>query len=150
MRKWLQKSVVAFLLLVGMVAGAVFLLAATESGTRWLVTKAEPYFPAALTVTGVSGTLLSGLDIQRAVWQDKSVDVSVAAVAVNFELRPLLRRHLVINSLSAQELRVVSRPGTDSVSREEPVALNVPIRVTVETADLRDLQFTSPERVFAP
>lgn len=141
MGSWAKRVIVA----LGAIAlFAVLLatwLAGTASGTRWLAARSAAYLPAALSFEGLEGSLLGGLTIADLRWRDASAEVTVAELFVSLRLPPLFSRHVDIEVLRANEIRVRLQSDRPPASSDSPLAIDLPLRISVESARLTDIEY---------
>ncbi|MDH3431125.1 MAG: translocation/assembly module TamB domain-containing protein [Gammaproteobacteria bacterium] len=118
----------------------IFWLVATESGTRWLLAKAVPVLPGEISIASVDGTLLRGVQLNSINWHDASLLISVDSVRTQFELRPLLRRNLIVSLLDVRVVSVSVADRSDSDRDTESFALDLPIDVSLAGASITDIR----------
>lgn len=124
----------AFLLAIPLcLLGAAGLIAGTDSGTRWLLARATPYLPPALTIGELRGNLLAGVTVSRVRWQDEAVDVRAEAVYADVELLPLIDREVRVAALTIGriDVQVAERAAPDDTPKE-PFELRLPIDLVFE------------------
>ena len=117
--KLLRRILGAAGLVVLVALAGLLWVAATESGTRWLFGRLESRLPAALSIETVRGSLLGGLGADAVAWNDESVSVLATDASIDFELLPLLDRHLVIDALEIDALDVKLERIDDQVSIQQ-------------------------------
>ncbi len=117
-------------------------LSVSAPGTRWLIEFAAGAAPADIRISGISGTLLSGVHIDElhVGIGETSVDV------VSIDMDPawgasFFYDRLIVERLSADSVRVVTR----GESQREPLAIDVP-----ELPFAVDLRAVAIERVDLP
>lgn len=113
-------------------------LVGTEGGTAWLLARGRPYFPQALAVDGVGGTLLGGLHADRIAWLDDSVQVEAQDVSARPGLAALLGKTVHLTALDVSSLRVTVERGEDDGAPHRPLAVELPVRIWLESATIRD------------
>jgi translocation and assembly module TamB len=113
-------------------------LVGTEGGTAWLLARGRPYFPQALAVDGVGGTLLGGLHADRIAWLDDSVQVEAQDVSARLGLAALLGKTVHLTALDVSSLRVTVERGEDDGAPHRPLAVELPVRIWLESATIRD------------
>lgn len=145
-RLWAIRVGIGLLAASLLLSAGVLYLAGTESGTRWLLSRATPYFPKALSIADVSGTLLSELNVAGIAWRDDVVVVEIEALAVSSQLRPLLRRHLAIDELRARGVAVRVLPATRADKPGTPLSVDLPLRISVGAARIDDISVQTVER----
>lgn len=131
---------IAALLAVAMIAagGAVAWLIGTEAGTQWLFARARPYFPPALALEGIRGTLLDGLQADSVEWVDESVRIEAHEVSAGVGLFALLRYEVHLTSLDVPSLRVTVRRQSGGGAPRKPFAVDVPVRIQLDSVTIRD------------
>ncbi len=125
------------------VVGALFWIVATESGTRWAFTRAQPLLPPQISVGAISGTLRDGVVLKTSSWTDEQQTIRIDQLATDFALLPMLRREVRIGDLRIQgvDIQLRERPATDAPG--EPFALHLPLAVTVDDATITNLRIDS-------
>ncbi len=135
MKRWL---VIAVLFVVGVVPLALLAtaawLASTESGTRFLLARAAPHLPAALSLADVSGTLAGTLRIGALRWRDETARVVVSDVVVEAALGRVLDRIVVVERLDVGSVDIAllrddrrdpAPPGRPSFTVDLPLRLDI-------------------------
>lgn len=140
--RWLLATILIVLIFS---TGFVAMILATESGTRWLLATVTPYLPTELQISGVSGTLLSGLYADRIRWNDESTRVTVSAAETHFELLPVLQRHVIINTLHVERVDVVVTDRQQSAASDEPFSVDLPVRISIDSASVRNVEISIGE-----
>ena len=123
----------------------VYWLLGTESGTRFLLARAESYLPAELALGTASGSLLSGICLGSVDWKSSSQDVTIRNACVNIDLAPLLSRHLAVRSLDVEEILIEIGEAPDAESSGELPSIEIPIQISVDTSSLRNLSFKTAQ-----
>lgn len=128
---------------------ATFWLVGTQSGARWLLAQGSPYFPDALRVDQVSGTLLRTLEFRNVEWRDPAVDVTVAEIATTLELMPLFRREVRITSLTIGDVDIALGDGEPRETDPAPFSIDLPISLQLITAAINDVRIATSDSEFA-
>lgn len=139
---WTTAAVVAVLLVLGL---STAWLLATESGTRWLLARVSPLLPASLQIAEVGGTLVTGIHARSVSWTDESVIISIDQVDTQFELLPLLRRTVRINTLDVRGVDVSVVDGPPATSDKAPFALDLPITLRIDDASIENIHVASAD-----
>ncbi|MGB5336686.1 MAG: hypothetical protein WBN07_13775, partial [Woeseiaceae bacterium] len=124
-------------------------LIATQGGARWLLAQASPRLPEPLTIESVSGSLWHGLEFRNFAWKDESAIVSVADVAAELELRPLLKREVRINTLAIRNVEVVVSERAQAETESEPLNVDIPIALHLDAASIENARVTISGREIA-
>lgn len=138
--RWAVGAVLAVVLVLGL---STAWLVATDSGTRWLLARVSPWLPEALQITEVGGTLLDGVDFHSLTWTDETVSVSVDQVYLRFQLLPLLRRTLRINTLDVRGVDVSVGNGPASAADKAPFTLDLPMTLRLDDASAENLRIAT-------
>jgi len=141
--RWAAGILVSVLLLC---TTATFWILATESGTRWLITRSSPLLPPALQFEEVDGTLLRGVTFRSIGWNDEVASISVDQLATKFQLLPLLRRQIRINNLDIHDVAVVVREGSPSDPESAPFSIDVPVTILIGNASVENLRVIAADR----
>jgi len=120
-------------------------VAATESGTRWLFGRLESRLPAALSIETVRGSLLGGLGADAVAWNDESGSVLATDASIDFELLPLLDRHLVIDALEIDALDIKLSQAATEPEDAEKAPFSLPIDISVSASSIRNITFERGE-----
>jgi len=107
------------LLLVALVAVAVYAALFTTSGARWLARRAMAFVPA-LGLEIEDGRLWDGLDVRAIRWHKAGLAVEVDAVQGRWNLKALHRRHAELVLLRVDGVRVEIEPDQERPPREAP------------------------------
>ena len=139
-RKWLLGTTALLLLL-----GVLFAwLVATESGARWVLARAEPALPDALTIDTVSGTLAGGLQIDTLSWNDAAANVVVEDVFVDVRILPLLSRRVYVDRLEVGAATVRLLPAADEAPSDGGLPeIRLPIDLWLLDASFADIAIES-------
>lgn len=136
-RRWVAGIVATLILLL---AAAASWLVSTESGARWIVARASPYLPDALTLGSVKGTVTSGLQVSSLRWRDEAADVQVDSTILAVQLLPLLGGELTVSSLAARGVDVQVFKSDSPQTNSEPLRIDLPLDVIIDSAALQDIR----------
>ena len=136
-RRWLVGSVALTLLVL--IAAATWLVT-TQSGARWVLGRAEPYLPAALSLGETSGSFFGGLAVSPLRWRDDASDVRVNRLSVEISLLSLLTGELGITSLNVDGVDIQVFETGESEASTEPLTVEVPLDIAVADAVLDDIR----------
>ncbi len=120
---------------------AVYTLAFTEPGARWLLEQALARVPA-LQVGEVRGTLASRLTFERLSWQDRDNRAEIGTLSLQGDPQCLWRATLCLTEVAATQIRGRSATGDDAGAG--PLQLPAflwPIRVEFHAVSVQDLQW---------
>ncbi|MBN8281402.1 MAG: hypothetical protein J0M16_12400, partial [Gammaproteobacteria bacterium] len=123
-----------------MVLGALGLVAvATPGGSAWIVATLADLAGERLVVTGVSGTLLEGLAVERLQLTAGRVTLVVEPAALAMSWPDLLRRRLRLATARAESVRIdiAPRPPDDPDKPVEPLLL--PVAIVAEGLEVGSL-----------
>lgn len=124
------------LILPLLLIGAGYLVLATEAGTRWLVQAAEDHW-SELELEQPSGSLISGLHIDRLAW--RGGDLELEARGAHLDWRPgcLWSGRICIDALEVDALQGVSVAGEPGpIVLPEP---SLPVDVSLARLQVREL-----------
>lgn len=136
-----RKAGVGILALAGVLLACAFWALGTDSGTRFLLGRAESYLPAGLTLDSASGSLLGGICLGSVDWRTDSQDIAMRDVCADIEVAQLLSRHLAVRSLDVGEAAIELRETTASEPRDGLPSIESPLRISVTSSSLRRLSF---------
>lgn len=131
---------IALGIVLALLAGVMWLLG-TESGTRFVLARAESYLPTELELRSASGSFFGDVCLESVKWNTASLDVTIRDACVEIEVAQLLSRHLAVRSLDVEEVAIVSRPVPDADSSDELPSFESPLRISVDSSSLRNLSF---------
>ncbi len=140
MRRAVLWSAVVIIALLAILVGGVAFLVGTETGTRWLVAIAQPYFPEQLDVGKVGGTLLGGLEAQDLRWSDVNSRVSVDRIALRVSLRPLFSREVRIPEIDADGIDIALAEEPETSARDAPFSVDIPVTIDIRRSRFRDIE----------
>lgn len=134
-------AALAVLALIGL--GAWFLLA-TESGARWLFTRAGATMAGSLEVEELDGPIRGPLTARGLVYESDGFEVRIDRLALDWRLRKLLQKQLDVVSLEAEGVTVLL---ADRDERDEPQPLpdvHLPVNIVLRAARVRGIQVMRP------
>ncbi|MBU0751104.1 MAG: translocation/assembly module TamB domain-containing protein [Gammaproteobacteria bacterium] len=126
-----------------LVAGAAAIALGTEAVLRWAAQQAAQASDGRLTLQGVSGSLFGPLQVEAATFQTGEQNIEVRSLHLDWTPVSLLRGHIHISRLQAQEVKIVElQPSTEPLALPQslrlPVTLAAPAirldRVAIKTA----------------
>lgn len=142
--RWIVRT--ALLLLVA--STLAFLLVAfvlnTESGTRWVIARADHALPGTLTINQFEGTIWRGLQIEKLTYSDASQQIEIDEVAFDLFWPAILAGRLSVDDLQAQSVRrenLLPRPDEAQALQIEMQPLPLPIGVrnaSITSVDISD------------
>jgi len=131
---------IALGIILALLAAMLWLLG-TESGTRFVLARAQPYLPAGLELQSASGSFFGDVCLETVNWNSESLDVAIRDACVEIEVARLLSRHLAVRSLDVGAITIVSRPAPDAEPSGELPSFESPLRISIDTASLRNISF---------
>ncbi|MFA7243059.1 MAG: hypothetical protein WC091_23370, partial [Sulfuricellaceae bacterium] len=144
LRRLLRKTGFYFTrILLGLllVAGLLAWLLGTETCLRWSARQAEHMSGGRLALHEVHGSLYGRVRIAAASFQTDETRYEVQEAEFDWSPRALLERHVKVNRLTVQELRVIeTRPGKPV---ELPQTLHLPLTLSAPDIKVERLTFKS-------
>lgn len=137
MRRIGTRFLLGFLLLLGLLLGAVVSMLNTQSGSRWLLEQVP-----GLHVEGWQGALLSEWRAEQLHWQQDDLSVQLNTVHMQFRLSCVLRSALCIDQLSVQRIELnlpESEPAQEPRQAIELPDLKLPGRLDVQQLFIGEL-----------
>jgi translocation and assembly module TamB len=131
---------IALGIILALLAGMLWLLG-TESGTRFMLARAEPYLPAGLELRSASGSFFGDVCLETVNWKSESLDVTVRNACVEVEVARLLSRHLAVRSLDVDAIAIVSRPSPDTEPSDDLPSFESPLQISIDSSSLRNISF---------
>ncbi len=107
MRKGIRKTLLWIGGIVIFLCAAVVLIIGTESGTRWVIHQAVGYVDG-LETRDIRGTLLTKLEFGYLGFASPDATLALADLEINFAWSRSSRRRIVLQQLSASEIRYQS------------------------------------------
>lgn len=146
MRRLLIRLFYAGLLAFVMLSALLYVLIGTAAGSRWLLLSAAHFTHDRFTFAASSGNLLDGLRVDGLRWRSPELDIDIRHALLRWRALDLLAGRLQIETLAAEQVRIVRHPGPAQASSTGPPVLPVAVRV----ADLRidDLVFVDGQQRF--
>jgi len=135
-----------FLVVILLIVVGLYVLVATPAGTRWLVARTEPFLPEQLSLDGVGGSLLSGLSVAEVRWRDAATDVTARNIDTNLSFRPLLVKHVAVQSLQVESVAVVLRTPSPDTVESEPFSIDLPLKISIASSEMRNFSVDMPDQ----
>jgi translocation and assembly module TamB len=136
MKRLLAHGAALFFLLCLSLATALYWLAATEPGLRWLAAEVGALVPS-VDVERAEGTLLGGFALHGLAYKDETTDVHLDALDLRWEPADLWRGVLHFRSIEMAGLRIVSTGESSS----EPLAWpkwTLPLELAIDDFQLKE------------
>jgi translocation and assembly module TamB len=134
-------AIVGALLLVP--SAAVYWVATTESGLRFLMKRLAKVGPITLTVTDISGTLTEGIRFKSLRVQHRLADTTIEDGEGRAKLLPLLlRRQIDVPSFSARHVTIVQLIDPVQRPKRTPRFLPAMLRVDAESVRIGSVALT--------
>jgi len=137
-------SGLALLALLAVLLAAIYLLLATQSGSRWLLAKVP-----GLQVQQFSGQLAGQWRAEHLLWEQDGTRVEVLAPELSWSPGCLLQGTLCIDQLKAQQVQVQLAPASEE-STPGPIALpelKLPVAIRLGDVQLGSLQLDGVEQL---
>ena len=131
----------ALALLIGVLIGGGAWFLASESGLRWVVEQATLRSGGKLKLEGAVGSLAGITRIARLAFTDRDLTFIAENVEFTWSPRALFSRSVVIDSLSASQVTVETRP-SDGINAP-PKSLALPWAIDVRRASVERLNVAS-------
>jgi translocation and assembly module TamB len=139
----MRRAAAVLLCLAGLLGAAAWVLAATETGLRWVLRGAASV-AGDLRVGSARGSLAGGFSLSDLDWRSESLAVHFDGMAVDWNPRALWRKTLHIRSLRGEGLRIVRLKEPEGSTGWPQFEL--PLAVAVDELRLRDgAWFPGPE-----
>ena len=125
------------LILLGIIVlvptGALYLVASTESGLRFVATRLGRMGSVTITAEQVSGTLTDGFTVGALHIQQRRSDVSIRNATGRLRLMPLLlERRIELSRVTAEQVTVRTLPETGSGPQRPPRYLPATMRIDAD------------------
>ena len=115
------------------------LVLGTPGGSAWLVATAAGFAGNHLSLTGIRGTLLEGLAVERLQISAGRTNVVIEPAELSMNWPDLLRRRVRLTTLRADVVRIdiAPRPPDEPESKVQPLIL--PLAVSADALEIRRL-----------
>lgn len=123
-------------------AGSVWLLA-TSSGLQWLATMTSRSSGGALTLQGMSGTLLGPMGARTLIYSDGDMRVTIHDIRLDWRPAELLSRRLDIAALTLQSVEVLSPPSDEPLLLPQDLRLPLSLSLSLGKLGIGSLQVFS-------
>lgn len=140
--KYSARTIVFISILTVLVLSIAYSLIASEIGTRWLVNTIVSRSDNALTITEISGTLLSSLTIGHLTYTSCSASVSIDSFNSEWQLKHLFNKKIDIKHLRAQLVTVdLHEDCNQEVIPNPPISdsINLPVDISLHTLSIDEL-----------
>ena len=136
--------IVAILLVVLLVAlsllsAGVWWWAGTDGSLAWALQRVTGWQP--ITAEGVSGSLRSGLRIQRLVWERDGLRAEAGDVRIEWSPQSLLAGELHLRQFTAASLQMTDRRLAPPGPRMPPLSLDPGLRLTLDQVAIGRLRW---------
>lgn len=135
----LRKTALIVAGLAVLVFGGTWWLAGTESGTRWILERAEPLLPDQLVVGEVRGSFLRGLGIRSVDWRGETLRMSAREAHLDIKLLPLFFRHVAVNELTVGAFELEIDAADESDADAGLPSVDMPIGISIADASLDEV-----------
>ncbi len=132
MKKILPGLVLSLPLLLILIILSAYMLAASESGTRWLLNKIIDYSDQEIELHSVHGSLLSQLTVGHIRIQDCTLEMTIDDVLLQWTPKKLLQGDLFIEELEADTVNILTKSECVTDTQQAPVSLPEQIVLPVD------------------
>ena len=146
--RWLFRAVLMVLLVVTLVVAAVAFVLNTETGTRWVLARADQALPGSLVVTDYDGTIWQGLRLDSVVYSDATQRLTIEGVSFDLFWPAIFAGRLTIDDLKAQSfLRESLAPPPDEPEPLQIEMQRLPLAMGLRHASIGRLTLSDGEQV---
>ncbi|MEP4486749.1 MAG: translocation/assembly module TamB domain-containing protein [Halioglobus sp.] len=144
----LQKTALAVLLalplLLAVSLAAVFGLASSERGSRFLLEQGESALAEIMTWDSVEGSLLDALQLHGVRISQPGLDVEIDSLAIAWQPLALLGRVLEVSALDVHGLHIVQSESADTQASEpfDPASVRLPVSVQLTSVAIEEITVT--------
>ncbi len=115
----------------------------TPQGSAWLIDSLTDFSGERLSVTGVRGTLLAGLDVDRLQLRAGRTTVAIEPAEFRMHWPDLLRRRIRLTTTRVGTVQVDIPPRPPEEPPSVVAALRLPVTIAVDGLEIRKLQVRS-------
>ena len=136
------------LILMLLIQALAAVLVGTETGSRWLLSKASRYLPGTLSSDDVSGTWLAGINVGRLHYQLPGITIQAEDLALKLNLPALWHGEVRAIWLYASNVRLDQSAASPAATTAYalPEKLSLPLTLSVDDLRLQGLSLHRPER----
>jgi translocation and assembly module TamB len=151
LKKTLAGTGIVIAVLILLAIGTLLWVINTQSGTRFAAARASALMGDKLAIGGIDGSLAGPLRIMNVRYHDPAVgiDASVARLEVDLAWRDLWHRRVQVDRLDVSGIDVLiqepTQPPPPKQESSEPVSLQPPIDIAVDSFIARDAKVRNPE-----
>ncbi|MFC5498026.1 translocation/assembly module TamB domain-containing protein [Caenimonas terrae] len=135
------------LMVLVLLSGGLWWWSGTEGSLAWALERVGRWQP--VVAEGVSGSLRSGLRIQRLVWERDGLKVEAGDLAVQWSPQFLLAGELRLPRLSAASVKVTDRRPPTGQPPRPPASLDPGLRLTLDKVTIGRLQWDGATKLEA-
>ena len=136
-------ALLVLLLVVGL-TGCVVWLGRFEEGSRWLVERGLALLPVETSVSGVTGSLIGGLNIDRLDIVLTTAEIHVAGASAYWDPLGLFVGDVVVDSVSVRSLEVVPLAREESEPPDDALFwLQLPLDIRINSGRVERLQIAA-------
>ncbi len=141
MFKHLRRTLLFVLVLPMLATLALGLMAASETGSAWLLRQMLPLAPGEIEVGGIHGRLIDGLQLSGLDYRQDQLQVRAARAALRWRPAALLHGRLRIVQLQVTDLRIDSAAAQDTGEPFSlPPRIALPLTLVVDELSVENLQ----------
>lgn len=140
LKKWILRIAAGILLTIVFIFIGTFLILRTESGTEWVIARADASIPGTIATENLAGSLWAGVQIGEFRYTDEAREISASNLVIEIDWSPLLRRTFALQELSASV--VTFRNLQPSATPRQPFEFAVsplPLDVSIDRVRLGQL-----------
>ena len=148
--KYSVRTILLISILAVFISSIAYSLIASEIGTRWLVNTIVNRSDNTLSITGISGTLLSPLTIDHLTYTSCNAAVSIHSLKLKWHLKYLFHKKINIKHLRAQQVKVNHHKDCDQiadVSTPNPDSIDLPVDISLHTLSIDKLTIKQNDNV---
>lgn len=137
--RWASLVLAGAAVMVALLMAGLWWWAGTEGSLDWVLQRLSRSVP--LQSEGVSGSLRSGLRVQRLVWEQGGLRVEAHEVTLTWQPMALVTRTVQLDEFRAQLLRVTDQRPPSADPLQPPENLALPMRVKAQGVAIARLEW---------
>jgi translocation and assembly module TamB len=134
-------------ILLTLLAGGFWWWSGTDGSLAWLLDRVGRSQP--LVAEGVSGSMRSGLQVKRLVWERDGLKVEADEVRIEWSPLSLISRELKLDQLHAVALKVTDTRAPSTEKLKPPESIELPLQLDIDNVKIDRIEYRGANSVQA-